>query len=67
MKSWNNPILIKMLVKSTLSCFKDLLWWRCDWDYRKLTHTTENEEIIFGFIKWEEVDLTTHIGVENVH
>ena len=55
LKSRNNPILCtfnkkhfhKNISKSTLTCFKDLLW-SSNWDYGKLTCITEYIIFFFG-------------------
>ena len=44
----NKTLLIRTLIESTSACFKILFWWRDDWDYRKLTRTTECEGVGFG-------------------
>ena len=44
---FKKTILIRILLKSISVCSKDLLWWRGDRDYCKLTYTTEHVEICF--------------------
>ena len=36
-----------MLMNFTAACFKDLVWWKVDWDYIKLIHQAQYKFLIF--------------------
>ena len=38
-------------MKSKSACFKELLWWSGKWDYRKLTCTTEQVDVLFHSVR----------------
>ena len=54
-----------MLLKLISPCFKDLLWWKSNYDYRKLTNATEYGK---GVLFDNEIrkDLSTHIAMQKL-